>query len=322
VIALSEKVRSLALHLGAIESIETHMSWVFLTEDHAYKLKKPVRYDYLDFSTIERRRSDCETEVRLNRRLTTGVYLGTLPVALERDGTIATGGGGEVIDWLVWMKKLPRERTLEASLGRREVSPPELASAAELLARFYRDAPARAVPDQVERTFATLSDNRRALSSLSVSRDLVDSAIVPLLRWLERRPSTLEQRRIVEGHGDLRPEHIFLLEPPAIIDCIEFNQSFRELDPVSDLGFLALECERMDAGSIGSLFLDTHRAIARDDPSPALLDFYAALHAGTRAKIALWHLLEPDHRDPRIWRKKAHRYLDLAARHADRLATE
>jgi aminoglycoside phosphotransferase family enzyme len=328
VVALLEKVQALAM--SAIETIETHMSWVFLTEHHVYKLKKPVRYDYLDFSTLEKRRIDCEAEVLLNRRLAGDVYLGTLPLTLDRKGrssgagpmggtgAIEIDGAGEVVDWLVWMRRLPDHATLDLAIARGQATARTVRAAAELLACFYRDAPSVFI-DASDRIYTWLIENLRDLASLSIDEARLALSIVPLLRWLERRPRRLEERRIVEGHGDLRPEHIFLIDPPAVIDCIEFNRSFRELDPLSDLGFLALECERLRAAPIGSTFLEVHRSLAKDDASRELVDFYLALHAGTRAKIALWHLREPDHRDPAIWRRKARDYLELAASHAAHL---
>jgi len=128
-----------------VERIETHMSWVFLTDRHAYKLKKPVRYDSLDFSSLELRRRDCEEEVRLNRRLARDVYLGTLALTLAPGGTLQVGGEGEVLDWLVHMRRLPADRMLDELIRRGEINEASVRPAAERLAEFYVQAEAAGV---------------------------------------------------------------------------------------------------------------------------------------------------------------------------------
>ncbi|HSW51645.1 MAG TPA: hypothetical protein VLG93_00315, partial [Sulfuricaulis sp.] len=123
-----------------IDTIETHMSWVFLTPRHAFKLKKPVRYDYLDFSTAAARQMNCEEELRLNQRLAPGVYLDVVPLALGSDGAMRLGGQGEIIDWLVMMRRLPAERMLDYLIRTRALEPVDTHAVAEVLARFYRES--------------------------------------------------------------------------------------------------------------------------------------------------------------------------------------
>ena len=124
-----------------VECIETHMAWVFLTDRHAFKLKKPVRYDFLDFSSVEARREDCVREIELNRRLSPDVYLDLVPLTVAADGLLALGGDGEIVDWLVKMRRLPREQMLDWQLEHGRPEPDALRPAALLLAEFYRNAP-------------------------------------------------------------------------------------------------------------------------------------------------------------------------------------
>jgi len=112
------------------EAIETHFAWVFLTGDRAWKLRKPVRRDSMDYGTLEARRRDSEAEVRLNRRLAPHVYLGTQPLTLRADGRLAIGGAGEIVDWLVEMRRLDRRRMLDVRLARRDVPADDLARVA------------------------------------------------------------------------------------------------------------------------------------------------------------------------------------------------
>lgn len=301
---------------------ETHMSWVFLTEDRVFKLKKPVRLPYLDFGTLEARRFYCEESLRLNRRLTDGVYLDVLPLTREPDGRLAIDGAGTVVEWLVHMVRLPERRMLEQRIEDGARVEHEAAAAAELLAAFYRDAPAEplTVAEHRQRLTADVHENAAALRDprYGLDRSAVASLRQRLEGLLERRAGLfagrLEQGRVVEGHGDLRPEHVCLTAPPAVIDCLEFNRNLRIVDAVDELAFLALECERLGAELDDTLFAPYRRETG-DDPPAGLIGFYKVHRAMLRAKLAVWHLDdEPGRRDK--WIGKAEAYLALADRHA------
>jgi aminoglycoside phosphotransferase family enzyme len=166
-------------------------------------------------------------------------------------------------------------------------------------------------------TQSVLATQRELLLPLyALPADGVKAVGASLLTVLEREPTLFDRRaqsgRIVEAHGDLRPEHICLEVPPAIIDCLEFDRDLRSLDPVSELAFLALECARLGALGIGALVLKTYGDATGDRPPEALVTFYWRFHAYHRAKIAVWHLKEPDLGDPETWRSKAEHYLQLA----------
>ncbi len=305
-----------------VEVVETHMSWVFLTERHAYKLKKPVHFDSLDFSTVELRRRDCEEEVRLNRRLAPEVYLGTLPLVADPSGALALARTGEVVDWLVWMRRLPAERMLDARILSGALCEAEVRPAALRLARFFADATAvELAPAEYRRRLAEgVEGDRCALSrpefGLSIAR--VEALTRAAQGCLERHAAFFErrvaERRIVEGHGDLRPEHVCLTPEPVIIDCLEFSRELRLLDPADELAFLSLECERLGAPAVGGWFLDAYTEVSGDAPPPLLLDFHRTYRALRRAKLAVWHLEDPAVREPAHWIARAKRYLDLAPR--------
>jgi aminoglycoside phosphotransferase family enzyme len=308
-----------------VEAVETHMSWVFLADAHAYKLKKPVRYAYLDFSTPEARRRDCEQEVRLNRRLAPEVYLGVLPLVCDAEGRLRLGGEGETVDWLVQMRRLPADRMLDHLLRGGTVTHAEIARLARLLARFYAAAPAEAIaPEAYRQTLAgRIEDNLRELTSPEFGLDpdlperIARFQLTFLLDHADRFDRRVRQGRIVEGHGDLRPEHVCLLEEPVVIDCLEFNREYRILDPVDELGYLALECERLQAPYVGRWLLDGYGEASGDVPPEALLHFYQSCRATLRAKLALWHLRDDGRHPPGTWRAAAGEYLELAQRHAD-----
>lgn len=312
---------------GQVETVETHMSWVFLTDRFAYKLKKPVRHELLDFRTLEARRRNCEAELRLNRRLAPMVYLGVLPLTFSHREGLRLDGSGETVEWLVKMRRLPREAMLDQAIAAGQVPPAHLKAAGLLLAQFYRDAaPVEMSPaTYCDRFTAWIAGNRRHLQEpayglppQSVERlsELQARFVASHAPLLARRANG---RHIVEAHGDLRPEHMCLGDPPEIIDCLEFNRDLRLLDPVDELSFLALECERLGAAESGSLMLATYREATGDAPAEQLIAFYKSYRACVRAKIAIWHLRDHEVRDPAKWPALARTYLDLAADYAVKL---
>ena len=326
-IPLSDKVRFLQRpesypeRPARIETRKSHMSWVFLTRDHAYKLKKPVRLSYLDFGTIEARRQDCEAEVRLNRRFAPNVYLDTVALTLDASGRLQLGGDGAICDWLVKMVRLLSERTLEARIARQAVDEDEVREAIRLLARVYRRAaPIAMTPEAYRRRFtADIDENLAELTraDFALPTDLPHSLAASQRAFVERRGELLDARardgRIVEAHGDLRPEHIYLGDPPIIMDCLEFNRELRLLDPADELAYLAVECRRLGAPHLGDVAFDAYREVTGDAPPSELIGFYASFRAMLRAKLAVWHLEDAERADFGRWRTRAMRYLEIAA---------
>jgi aminoglycoside phosphotransferase family enzyme len=308
---------------GSVACTETHMSWVFLTDRHAYKLKKPVRYEHLDFSTPERRRFNCEEEVRLNRRLAAGVYLGVVPLTVDPDRRLRLDGPGRPVDWLVRMRRLPAAGMLDAAIAAGTVRPEEVERIARLLAAFYAAAPHVAVdPDTYrDRFLREIAVNRSELPLYGLRPGEFETALEHQTRYLARERSLLDarvrQRRIVEGHGDLRPEHVYLGPPAVIIDCLEFSYALRLIDPVDEIGYLALECERLGASSVGERILAAYQARMNDRPPAALLHFYMSFRACVRARLAIWHLRDEVVTDRQKWIDRARDYLRHALRHAE-----
>jgi uncharacterized protein len=305
-----------------VERIETHFSWVFLTDRHVYKLKKPLRGEGFDFSSSEARRRNAEAEVRLNRRLARDVYLGVLPLTLEAGGDLAIAGGGGVIDWLVRMIRLPAERMLDSRLACGDWYRSDIHPLADRLARFFAAARRMNIQPTVylDRFRAECRDSRLALLSNGgpALQHSTQYTTRRTLAFIDCRKDLLLQRledgRVVEGHGDLRPEHICLGSPPVIIDCLEFRADLRFLDPVDELAFLTMECERMGAYGIGRVLFGRYYLRTHDSPPPVLISFYKVIGALIRARIAILHLQESPVRDPVKWPKRAAEYLAIASR--------
>lgn len=302
-----------------VEVRQTHMSWLFLIDDRVYKLKKPVRYAFLDFSTIEKRRFFCAEEVRLNRRLAADTYLGTVALYRRGDGGFSIGGRGRVVDWLVEMRRLPAADMLDERIGRGQAGRDDIERVAALLGNFYAGlAPERA---QGGAYLAHLVEEHHVNRALLSRTDLAPAALAagPLAaveELLERvRPEILARiaaGRIVEGHGDLRPEHVCLSRPPQIIDCLEFNRAMRIIDPFDEVNYLGMECEMRGAPWIRPVLAEALRRRLAPGPSADLLRLYGAFRALLRARLCVAHLLERPVRQPRKWRPLAKRYLDQA----------
>ncbi|GHD44712.1 hypothetical protein GCM10017083_12450 [Thalassobaculum fulvum] len=312
---------------GPVETKETHMSWVFLTDRHAYKMKKPMRQERLDFGTLERRRFFCEEEVRLNRRLAPDVYLATLPLTVADDGAPAVGGDGAVVEWLVKMRRLPAAGTLEAMALAGRLRGDHVEAVAERMARFYAGCvPERIADRDYRRRFRrALADTQCELRrpEFAMPLHVVDRAVDRLARFVDVEGARLNARvweeRIVEGHGDLRPEHIYLEPTLLVTDCLEFDRSLRLVDPADELGYLAMECEHIGATHVHDWLFDAYAEITGDRPTDDLLGFYKGCRALHRAKLSIWHLNEPDCRRPDHWRDRARGYLEQAAIAAERL---
>ncbi|HET7524819.1 MAG TPA: hypothetical protein VFK10_02655 [Burkholderiaceae bacterium] len=309
--------------VGQVETIESHMSWVFLAGEHALKLKKPVRYPFLDFSTPAAREAACREEVRLNARLAAGVYRG-LMVLQWRAGALSlvpeaqADANAATLDWLVWMRRLPAARMLDRAIATGSLEPAAIDALADTLAEFYRGATAVAIDpaEYVARFQREQAVSREVLlrpqfqlDGAAAAHDSLDDA---LQAQRDAQAQRAAQRRIVDGHGDLRPEHVCLLQPPVVVDCLEFNARLRQVDPLDELAFFALECELAGASWIGPRLLGRYGALL-DDPAPAgLLDLYTAYRALLRARLAIAHLLDPQPRTPQRWAPLAQRYVARA----------
>ncbi len=305
---------------------ETHMSEVFLADDTAFKLKKPVHFPYLDFSTLARREAACRAELRLNRRLAPDIYRDVVPLTRSASG-LAIGGSGEVVDWLVVMRRLDDSQMLDRVIEERRLHRWQLDRVAATLVRFYRHAHVVFVSPAMYLTqfWRSLAYNRRILLDPRFNLPVGAVRYIDTIqrRFLTERAGLLTKRvrmrRIVDGHGDLRPEHIWIGDPVRIIDCLEFNAQLRMVDPFDEIAFLCVECARLGAGWAGEYLRRRITHALHDGHSDELFAFYRCNRATLRARLAIAHLSEPDPRTPEKWPRLTRTYLGLAAADAVRL---
>lgn len=304
-----------------VEVVETSASFLFLTRARVRKLKKPIRREMLDLSSLARRLENAREELRLNRRLAPGVYLWLEPV-VRRAGELHLGGEGRVVDWLVVMRRLPAERMLDRVIAAGEVEEEDLVRVGRLLAAFHLDAPVAPVEPEEHRR-RLIEGVRLDLAVLSrpelgAPDEQARALASRLLEELEEEPERFRERvregRILDGHGDLRPEHVCLLRPePVVIDCLEFSAELRQQDPADELALLQLECERLGSEA-GARILAAYRAAGAGDPPAGMVSFYRGYRALRRARLAIAHLDDPCLADPAKWRARCARYLELGER--------
>jgi aminoglycoside phosphotransferase family enzyme/predicted kinase len=284
----------------AVEVRQTHISAVFLSGPFAYKVKKPVNPGFLDFSTLEKRRHFCDEEVRLNRRLAPQVYLGVVPVVMAAKG-LQFEGKGEVVEWAVKMRRLPDEATLQERLRRGEVGPELIEALADRVASFHRRAETNERItsfgrfEVVARTVRDVYQLAAPQVGSTVSRAVFDRAKTLTEESLSRLNPLIESRAAGgmtrDCHGDLHLDHIYSFteeESPAdlvIIDCIEFNEQFRFIDPVADMAFPAMDLAFYGRRDLGRAFADAYFRSSGDEEGRALLPLYTAYRATVRGTV-------------------------------------
>jgi len=277
-----------------VELHETHISWVFLAGDRAFKLRKPVIFPFLDYGTAERRRHMCEEELRLGRRLAPDLYLGLRAVVPRGDGfVLAEAGHADACEHVVEMRRFDEARTLAARLERGEVDEDQARALARRIAAFHADADL-APPDSFgpQQVAATVSENFTTL--LAFADEIGDPRLAAAHRFavafLHGQHDELAARAaagcVRDCHGDLRAEHVILDGQVEIFDPVEFDPALRLIDVAADLAFLVMELEEAGRADLARALVEEYRTAGGDDGGDAVLGFYAAYRAWVRAKVA------------------------------------
>lgn len=267
---------------------ETHISIVFLVGDHAAKLKKPVRFPFVDLSTREARERICHREVELNRRIAPDVYLGVFDVM---------GPDGTPRDHLVVMRRMPDDRRLARMVERARVPAGAMRDLAHVIAAFHGRAETSDVISAAGRDTAILRrwrDGFREIAPLlrSERERTVEAEIEARAeRYVHGRAAIFDARiaqgRIRDGHGDLLADDVFLIDDgPRVLDCLEFDDELRFGDVLADVAFLAMDLERLGADDLARQLLEHHRELVDDTYPRTLLHHYVAMRAHIRAKVA------------------------------------
>jgi len=302
---------------------ETHISLVFLTGNAAYKVKKPVDFGFLDFTSLEKRKYFCDQEVVLNRRLAPKIYLGVVAITDDR-GRVALNGRGETVEYAVKMKQIPEELLMDKLLERGLVTREMIKDVAERLVLFYGAAETSesigsfARPERVKQdTDENFEQTERYVGS-TITREVYETIRERTNDFLMRQREIFERRissgKIRDCHGDLRLEHIFWGEEIAIVDCIEFNQRFRYTDVAADIAFLLMDLDYHGRKDLADHLIDCYIKKSGDEDLFRVLHFYKCYRAYVRGKVESFRLDDPSmgEEDKEAGGERARSYFDLA----------
>ncbi|MGV3484171.1 MAG: AAA family ATPase [Planctomycetaceae bacterium] len=313
--------------IAAVEVIETHISHLFLAGAYVYKLKKSVEFGFLDYSTLDKRRTACEAEIQINRRLAPDVYLGVVAIGRDAQGQWKIGPDVQAEDWLVWMKRLPAELCLSERIQpSAQANPHDVMLVANLLSEFYRSLSPVYVDDYCDRFLNRVIDNRDELQSPQhhLPHALVSSVTAAQLQFLFLNRDSVQRRvsqgHVVEGHGDLRAEHIYMTDPPVVIDGVEFSFDLRTVDTADELCFFEMSCDLLGARDFGLQVTTQVLQSLGDEPEESLLNFYRAYRACVRAKVAALRSDQAAAPDVARGEPAAIQHLKLAAQYCQSLS--
>ena len=278
------------------ELIETHISWVLLSGNYAYKIKKPVIFSFLDFSDIETRRHFCQEEMRLNLRLS-DIYLSVEAIRRRGEELTVGNGEGDVIDYAVRMKRMPSGKRMDLMIMKKTIRSEQVSDLAVKVAAFHRGIEAS---DKHEEKAFIKKRFRDILPVLGFVSDkfgpefglLIEKAIAYHESFMEQNFNYLDQRVDMgfkrDVHGDLHCQNIYLLEEPVVFDCIDFNEKYRLIDIISEVAFLCMDLEAYGRNDLSRLFIDTYKReipcmnSVRDEE---LFRYYKIYRANVKIKV-------------------------------------
>lgn len=275
---------------------ETHISWVILSGDYVYKIKKPVRFHFLDFTSMVKRQFYCERELTLNRRLTDDIYLAVVPVKQNECGVSIGDCPGEIIDHAVCMRRMEAGRRMDRLLMTGMVSTADIDALAQKIARFHRSAEIINNKDarDISEKFADLASEEfflqqhlphSGLPSISHAIRVSDIFSEKHARHVYDR---IHRGFVRDCHGDLHTRNIFLLTTPQPFDCIEFNDDLREIDVLNEVAFLCMDLEAFGRNDLSRQFMHTYNTAfpsLETQEDRLLLQYYKSYRANVRAKI-------------------------------------
>jgi len=306
-----------------IELVQTQMSFLFLTGDYVYKVKKPVNLGYLDYTTLEKRRLFCHHEVELNKRLCPHAYLSVVAITEEK-GALHIEAEGKIIEYAVKMRQLPQERMMDVLLAQGKVTKEMIAKVAEKLAGFHQKAktsPEIAAFGKLDTIRQNCGENfaqTEPYIGISLSTTKYNHIKSHTNNFINHN-SSLFHKRVREGkirdcHGDLHAAHICFTDGICIYDCIEFNDRFRYCDVASEVAFLAMDLDRYQRADLSRHFVNTYVELNQDKELLKLLNFYKCYRAYVRGKVESFKLDDPY--IPEVEKAKvlavAQRYFQLA----------
>jgi aminoglycoside phosphotransferase family enzyme len=314
---------------GKIELIQTHISFVFVTEKFVYKMKKAVNFGFLDFSTLDKRRFFCEKELELNRRLCPDIYLEV--ASINKSNTIKIGGSGETVEYALKMKRLPQEKIMTVLLKENKVDEKTIDQLAKIIANFHSEAQTNSEINQygslkiVKTNWDENFAQTQKYIGQTISKDQFEFTQNQINSFMENNRELFENRikagKVRDCHGDMHSGNIFLTDDICIFDAIEFNDRFRYSDVASDVAFLAMDLDFQEKASLSNYFIERYLAYSNDKELLSVLPFYKCYRAYVRGKVISFKLDDPNVsvEEKTAAAKEAQAYFKLAAEYAKNL---
>ena len=311
---------------GRIELTQTHISFVFLTRNFVYKVKKAVDLGFLDFTTLEKRRFFCEKELELNRRLCGEMYLEVVPI--NRSNIIKIKGEGKPIEYAVKMKRMPQEKMMNKLLEENKVNSKLIDEIAKIIAEFHSKAETNRRISEfgslkiIETNWKENFDQTREFVGKTIPmkdfkfiRERIDDFMKRNVSFFEKR---MAERRVRDCHGDIHSGNIFVTDRIYIFDAIEFNERFRYSDIASDVAFLAMDLEFKGQTDLSKFFVKKYVEYSGDQELTKLLPFYKCYRAYVRGKVISFKLQDPNvgSEEKGAAMKEAKAYFKLASAYA------
>ena len=312
-----------------VRQIQTHISWVFLAGDYVYKIKKPVDFGFLDFTTLEKRRFYCNEELRLNKRLCPEIYLDVIAIN-EIDGKITINGDAEPIEWALVMKRMPDEGLMPKIIEQESLGTGHMDKISSKLVPFYMSAEGGPVVKEYgkidtikENTEENFTQTQAFINKL-IDKSVYESICDYTRTFIKKNREFLESRIldgwIKEGHGDLYSANIcfdFPNDNVHIFDCIEFNERFRCGDIAADVAFLAMDLDFHGLPQLSQRFINNFSREIKDPGLIKLVDFYKCYRAYVRGKIGCftWASEGIDKKTKKTAESQARQYFKLAHRY-------
>ncbi len=322
VIERQEKVIDKLKIKNKMNLIQTHISWVLLDNENAYKVKKPVRFSFVDYSSLEKRKFFCKEEARINSRLSPGLYRGAIPIT-RKENVVEFEGNGETVEYAVKMVRLPQEKRMDNLLKKDKANQNQIEKIASILVGFHSDT--EIAPQQfgslsaIKDNFAPAFEIRDVVEKYLHSEKILDEVKSRVDSFMKKNKNLFSQRvrkkRIKHCHGDLRTKNIFICQDKIyIFDAIEFSRKISHCDVAADIAYLVMDLNFFGRKDLADLLVKKYIQLSGDRDLAKLINFYQCYRAMVQTLVQSYILMDPEIEEKKKEEAKqiCRKYLDLA----------
>ena len=302
-----------------VEMLQTHISYLFIAGEYVYKVKKPVNFGFLDYSTLEKRKFYCGQEIKLNSRLSPEIYLGVSEIVSDKS-ILSLDGKGEIEEYAIKMSRLPPDMMMDRMIFDKRIDKAIIKKIADKIAAFHQSADVNSDISKfgdIEIILKNANENflqTDKFIGISLTQDEYNLIKDFSYKFIDNNKPILKKRvdenKIKDCHGDLRTEHICISDKIYIFDCIEFNDRFRYADVASEVAFLAMDLDFLGEGILSKYFVNSYIEISGDTDIYKVINFYKCYRAYVRGKVESFKL-----NDPNIQPKEKEKSLNSARGH-------